>query len=437
MKIPFGRLLLLFATRVSPAFPYLGPSEGGNLTVSSDCEDLTVFDHDQAHDCEAIAVSIDNLKDKLEASTCTLSASESGPNDRKLGSHSSNDWLYRLYDKYYGTCQFICGCPGDRLSIINHDLAKDPSATKEQDETVQAPGIENDFDETMKKMLVPNGDCDASLKALDAIDVDELELSLSSACVSTTDSYLYNYFCENDEGDGSESICAGFYDYCNRPPPCPGFCIANLGNHTRQLEFTNSLSKKAVHNKMKKKGANPNGIIKKRIDGLSVEGCKKAVEFINSKVDSDFVAVTHSDRDSLKLTGEELINVLGEDEVKKLVNFFHDSLGYKAPITAIRFQRHTNNKLGFFKGHIDNMNTLITFLKQNYDNEELKGGGMYHFTDDGLLTNEKITTGLTIVHGPDVLHTVYPWIGSRDILDISSDPDGVDAKCMLAHLLND
>lgn len=89
-----------------------------------------------------------------------------------------------------------------------------------------------------------------------------------------------------------------------------------------------------------------------------------------------------------------------------------------------------------FTGHVDGLDTMIVFLKSNVDNEDLQGGGIYHYTGEGLEKTEEITQGMTVVHGKDVVHKTFPWTGTRYILDIASDPGRKWASCMLADLVN-
>merc|ERR1711971_706046 len=131
------------------------------------------------------------------------------------------------------------------------------------------------------------------------------------------------------------------------------------------------------------------------------------------------------------LTGEDFVQVFGKEHSKKLLDFFHDSLGYKAPVTEITIHRTTvGDELSYFTSHTDynHGDSMLVFLKPSE--------GVIHYTGEGLMVTERATPGMAIVHGKDVLHKSLPFSGSRDVLEISSNPHANEStKCVLSGIV--
>lgn len=288
------------------------------------------------------------------------------------------------------------------------------------------------------KTLKVSGECDDVTSALEkAANAVMAEAKSNGSQVVSTDAPYYpsiaDFFCDEDEG-----FCAGYYNYA--------WCANVYQNdeHERHLEKIENLSMEEIMTEIDFHNSNPNGLFNKKESIISEEACEKAVNYLDlDKHDADESAREPKDRSlgdkrNLLVTGEELVEILGKEDTKSLLNFFHDSLGRKAPVTKITLQRtaHLNEGVYRFGSHVDGVETMIVYLSENGNKKKMNGGGIFHYSGRGLLKTEMVKPGLTIVHGKDVLHETYPWNGVRDIIDIQSNPGKANEPCMLWDLVN-
>jgi hypothetical protein len=203
------------------------------------------------------------------------------------------------------------------------------------------------------------------------------------------------------------------------------------------LEEIVDISHDAVIKVMEKADFESNGAYAKEAGILPEDACANARHFLDEKEADIRAKDPKGKKVSPRITGEELIEIVGKENAKKLLEFFHETLGYEAPVTLIKFQRVDNgDDFSYFKPHKDGAETLITFLKPNGDDSDLVGGGLSHVSGNESFLTDKVTAGLTIVHGKDVVHASHPWKGVRDILKIASNPRLKDLDCMLSDLVN-
>lgn len=355
-----------------------------------------------------ITKSIDDLKNAFTSTTCELSFSEK---DNLIPTDNSD--VDGFYDKYYGFCRFLCGCRSNAAAVTTN---------------------------VKREHFTTEGECNSVAGSLQEIN-EQMDSALS--CIGTSGIRDYfDFFCEAPRynlrnlgkvtsPDEEVSICAGYYEEC-----CDhSFCRRRVLDGEYHLEEIESLTNEDSMEKVASLGGNPDGVYVQKNDMLTEDSCQKLIDFIDQEPEERIFAGEHVGLNR-PLTGEELIDIVGKNEAKHLLEFFHESIGAKVPVTKIKIQNTDNKVLGVYTGHVDKVDTMITFLNKNYDNDVLNGGGLYHHTRTGLMKAEKVTPGLTIVHGNDVIHDTFPWKGPRYILDIGHDPHVENPSCMLSNLVD-
>lgn len=343
--------------------------------------------------CHDITSDLEKLNKNFLSSSCDLQFSESTESTAGGG---------KLYEKYARICRAFCP-----------DKCKAPFT----------------YAESFTKKLDLIGDCGSIEKGINDFDVDVL-----SGCIESADlpDYILNPLCGIGGGyKKKESICSGYYKSCDK------HLKSSVDGNNRSLEEIVNVSHDAVIKVMDKADFESNGVYAKEAGILPEDACANARHFLDEKEANIRAKDPMGKKVSPRITGEELIEIVGKENAKKLLEFFHDTLGYEAPVTLIKFQRVDNgDDFSYFKPHKDGAETLITFLKPNGDDSDLVLGGLSHVSGNDSFLTDKVTTGLTIVHGKDVVHASHPWKGVRDILKIASNPRLKDLDCMLSDLVN-
>lgn len=329
--------------------------------------------------------SVNHLADALNSPTCQLDF------DDETAVSPSDD----RYDLYYRFCKVFCGCDPDRghRQLIN------------KGKTVVAQGECNNVVSALK---------DATTKTQDGGYFDLFHNDHTS---------VVEFFCDINDG-----VCAS---QCT--PSEKQIQSLDKDENQRQLEEIALMSTEDILNEIAQHNANPNGIYSKKKDGLSKKACDSAINYLDTTEYERTLG-----RYNRKLTGEKLVDIIGKEEAKLLLDFFHESLGREAIVTNIKIQRpnYENHGVMTFTPHVDNVDSMFINLRDNGSDKELSGGGIYHYSENGLLTSEKVTQGHVVVQGGDVLHKTYHWSGKRDGLVIESDPKKKDKTCMLWDLVH-
>jgi len=133
---------------------------------------------------------------------------------------------------------------------------------------------------------------------------------------------------------------------------------------------------------------------------------------------------------TVKINGPELISLIGKDNTRGLLDYFHQSLGHEVPVTGIELQVVKNGDVGqSFNHHKDKTATLLVFL-----NDMDAGGEVDYLTTEGHL---KIPAkkGRAVAHGPNTIHGAKMWYGDRSLFYLQSSGSLSD-DCMLKDLLD-
>jgi len=133
---------------------------------------------------------------------------------------------------------------------------------------------------------------------------------------------------------------------------------------------------------------------------------------------------------TVKLDGSELISLIGKDNTRGLLDYFHESLGHEVPVTGIVLQVAKNGDVGqSFTHHRDETATLLVFL-----NDMDAGGELDYLTNEGHL-EIAAKKGRAVAHGPNTIHGAKMWYGDRSLFYFKSSGSHFD-DCMLKDLLD-
>ena len=198
-----------------------------------------------------------------------------------------------------------------------------------------------------------------------------------------------------------------------------------------------------IHEIIEENGADPNGKFTRRDGLISKDTCDVVKSYMDDIHENDEtldpyeIHMSNLPRHAhynILITASKFVELVGLDAVKNILAFYHEALGYDAPVTKIKLQMSWNmNRQEHFTYHIDRKSSMIIFLGPNEDAMPFEGGGLAYLNQDGLQI-EPMVPGSGIVHGPIVLHGAEGWIGKRYIIDILSYPD-VDG-CILQDYLD-
>lgn len=140
----------------------------------------------------------------------------------------------------------------------------------------------------------------------------------------------------------------------------------------------------------------------------------------------------------IDLTGVELMNLIGRDDVQTLVNFFHEATGSdETPVTKIRLQRSDNKDvLHHITFHVDKEDNLVVLLGGN---EDFTGGAIGYLNhDDGVVHDTgDVIPGTGIFQKSNTLHSVMAWTGVRYTLMLMSDEGAAPDDDILRDILAD
>ena len=220
----------------------------------------------------------------------------------------------------------------------------------------------------------------------------------------------------------------------------PNFFMRMLG----EIEYVDDLDR--IRSIIEEKQADPNGTYIRRDGLLTKLQCDTVKKFMDETHETDMsidpyevhrANLPRFAHYNILITPSKLVELIGLESTKTLVDFYHEALGYKAPVTKIKLQLSWNmNRQEHFTYHIDRKSSMIVFLGPNEDEPQMAdengvaiGGGLAYLNETGL-NIEPMVPGSGIVHGPIVLHGAEGWIGKRYIIDILSYPDAEPEDCL-------
>jgi hypothetical protein len=110
--------------------------------------------------------------------------------------------------------------------------------------------------------------------------------------------------------------------------------------------------------------------------------------------------------------GDELVKVIGEESVEKLLQVFYKYIGEESThhVSYAKFYRIEQEGGLVYPYHRDGSTALTLMINDDY-----KGGNVVYLTGDGSV---EIPTeaGLVLVHGPDNVHATTPTTGTKYML---------------------
>ena len=131
---------------------------------------------------------------------------------------------------------------------------------------------------------------------------------------------------------------------------------------------------------------------------------------------------------TVQLDGPQLIDLIGKESTKNLLDYFHESMGHNVPVTKIVLQLAKNGDEGqSFTHHKDGTATLLVFLNDN------DGGDLDYLTTEGHI-EFPVKKGRAVAHGPDTIHAAKMWYGDRSLFYFKSSQSMFD-NCLLKDLL--
>lgn len=228
-----------------------------------------------------------------------------------------------------------------------------------------------------------------------------------------------------------ESYC---WDIHGRPPCKHKECQRRLGGEIetvpqhRHLELADSLRGDlagAVASKDDILPASAADTLRAHVEGLYDAEGYPPVASLPGNGNYDKQVYTHD------LDGSELIDMIGKDNTKNLLDFFYETMGAKVPVTNIKLQLGKHMDEGqYFDYHIDESATLVVFLNDN--DHTFHGGDNRYVTNEGNIV-VPVKKGRAVAHGPNTVHGVSLWQGDRVVLSLEG--GSVLDKCMLEDIL--
>lgn len=235
--------------------------------------------------------------------------------------------------------------------------------------------------------------------------------------------------CQCFEGIEDSDLCDSGVD-CNDPPPvntCQGGygCQSNrvllYGDEDKLHDTGEDVSPPLRLQLIEDLAAKDDATFSVKHELISVESCDALVKHAEDSFVKDIASnvgvpvrmtgeddfeswVLHGDdADELyhkKLHANELVDLIGKDETKKIIDMFHESFG-DVPIDTVYLVR-VGLPTGGLYWHKDTYESLEITLNDNYE-----GGDVLHLTALGVhKSNER--TGTAIAHKDDIVHGVTP-----------------------------
>ena len=144
-----------------------------------------------------------------------------------------------------------------------------------------------------------------------------------------------------------------------------------------------------------------------------IEVLQKAVSFVEGTYQAKEVVVNgsrahddHQGKYSLSVKAETIIELLGKDNVQRLLDMLYFHTGGNmdtSPVTKVFFQRfeHDGDKVSPY--HTDGEAISLVLLL----NDDYEGGDVLHLTPSGA-QRTKSYPGTATAHGPDIVHGITP-----------------------------